>query len=75
MTEPDGTGYSLRDAVDDAISEGRALKANARAIIEEQQALIAEYERMLGDAMLRLCELGDTANSSALVRAIRDALR
>ena len=75
MSDPDATGYSLKDAVDDAITEGRALAANARALIEEQQALIADYEQMLGAAMLRLCELGETAHSSALVRSIRDALR
>ena len=75
MTEPDGTGYSLREAVDDAIAEGRALHATAREVIETQQRTIADYEQMLGAAMLRLCELGETANSSQLVRAIRDALK
>jgi hypothetical protein len=75
MSDPDATGYSLKDAVDDAIIEGRVLARTAREVVEEQQKLIADYEQMLGAAMLRLCELGETAHSSPLVRAIRDALR
>jgi hypothetical protein len=74
MSEPDGTGYSLREAVDDAIAEGRAVVSNANVVIREQQRIITDYEQLLGAAMLRLCDLGDSANSSALVRAIRDAL-
>lgn len=73
-SSPDPTGYSLKDAVDDAIVEARTLHATAREVIEEQQRTITHYEQMLGAAMLRLCELGETAHSSPLVRAIRDAL-
>jgi len=75
MSDPDATGYSLKDAVDDAIVEARTLTATAHTLIAEQQQTLADYEQLLGAAMLRLCELGETANSSALVRSIRDALR
>jgi hypothetical protein len=74
MSHPDATGYSLKDAVDAAVAEARTLRTNARTLVEEQQRTISEYEALLGQAMVRLCELGETAHSSALVRAIRDVL-